>query len=338
MIETLPAAWYRDPDQYRRERHAIFRRQWLLAAHEQQLPAPQGALAVTIAGWPLVLVRHPDGQVMGFHNVCRHRAAPLVWDGQAAPCAQLRCRYHGWRYALDGRLIATPGFGEDVNPEGWGLHPVQVQRWRGCVFVNLDPAPQDTLAQALEGLVDATAPLPLEEMVVYDTARHTLACDWKTYVENYLEGYHIPWLHPRLTQETEMRSYRVDVIGRTALHRVPTREGALSQGLWAWLWPNVALNFYGQGMSIEQMNPLGPGKMEIRYTYLSLPGAADQERAAAMAMSQEVTAEDVQICEAVQQNLEAGVYDTGQLSPRHENGVAAFQRWLSTALAAEQAE
>ncbi|MEL6342923.1 MAG: SRPBCC family protein [Myxococcota bacterium] len=334
MIETLPASWYRDPHQYHRERQMIFGRHWLVAAHESQLPSPQGAMAVTVAGWSLLLVRDQD-TIRGFHNVCRHRAAPLVWDGEAAACAQLRCRYHGWRYALDGRLTHTANFGEAFDPDEWGLHPIHVAVWRGMVFVNLsDSMAPPPLEDALTGLREAAASLPLESMRAWKTARHRLRADWKTYVENYLEGYHIAWMHPGLTREISLRDYTVAVDGRAAVHRVPTKPGAISQGFWAWLWPNVALNVYGDGMSIERMNPLGPGECEIVYTYLFPPGRPAQEMEESIALSGAVTAEDVQICEAVQRNLDAGVYDTGRLSPRHENGVAAFQRWVRSALAA----
>jgi len=329
--------WYHSPDQYALERQNLFGRSWLFASHIDRIPEPSGALAVTVAGWPLLLVRTPAGDITGFHNVCRHRAAPLVWDGQAERCSQLRCKYHGWRYTLDGALSRTPAFGEDLPAEDWGLHPITVQCWRGLIFVRIqtqESSCTETLQEALNGLLEPAAQMRLEEMALYRMARHTLRCDWKTYVENYLEGYHIPLMHPGLSREISIRNYRVDVHGRAALHRVPTREGAISQGLWVWLWPNVALNVYGEGMSLERMNPLASGQMEIEYTYLFHESYPEADRERAIAMSQSVTEEDVQIAEAVQRNLEAGIYETGCLSPRHENGVAAFQRWVRRALEA----
>ena len=331
MTPTLPARNYHDPDTFSKEQAAIFQRSWLLAGHATSVPSPTGACAVEVGGRSVLLVRPEGGELRAFHNTCRHRAAPLLWADTAAACKTLRCRYHGWRYGLDGALLATPSFGESVSGEDSGLWPVHLRQWRGLLFVNFDadPLPLKTL---ISGIDAATVGLPLEAMVAFKTARHTLRCNWKTYVENYLEGYHIPVLHPSLNQEISMRDYRVEMAGRCAIHQVPTRDGALNQGFWAWIWPNAALNFYGAGMSLERMCPISPTEMEIRYTYLAPADTPVEAREQAVAISQEVTAEDVQICEAVQRNLEAGIYTTGRLSPRHENGVAAFQQWVAETL------
>lgn len=330
MTETLPARWYHDPEVFRRERAAIFDSQWLIAGHESAIPSPSGALSVTVGGRPILLVRKADGQLRAYHNVCRHRAAPLLWDGQAEPCTALRCRYHGWRYSLDGALQAAPGYGAPP-PQDMTLFPVHLRLWKGILFVSCAETPPP-IEPVLDPLIPAAEALPLQNLTVQRTARHRLQCNWKTYVENYLEGYHIPWLHPSLTRQVNMRDYQVQVQGRTALHRVSARDGAINQGLWIWLWPNAALNVYESACNIEIMNPVSPDEMEIQYFYLfppDHPGAAQDDT---VAMSQEVTEEDIQICEAVQRNLSAGIYDTGRLSPRHEGGVAAFQAWVREAL------
>lgn len=334
MIPTLPARWYDDPDIFAAERAAIFDRTWLLAGHHTAIPAPTGAAALQVGGRSILVVRRQDGTLGAFHNVCRHRAAPLLWEGTSQRCAALQCRYHGWRYGLDGSLRSTSGFGEAFSAEDWGLLEVHLQQWRGFLFVCFRPTqePPPPLLEAISGLVGAAADLPLESMVAFDTRSHRLRCNWKTYVENYLEGYHIPWLHPTLSAEITMRDYQVTVAGRAARHVVPAREGAISEGLWVWQWPNVALNIYGTGMSIERMNPVSPTEMEIHYTDLSTADCSAEERARSVAMSEQVTAEDVRICEAVQANLSAGIYRTGRLSPRHEGGIAAFQGWVRQAL------
>lgn len=285
-----------------------------------------------MAGWPLVLVRTAAGGLRAFHNVCRHRAGPLVWEGEAEAGASLRCRYHGWRYALDdGALLQTPAFGGGVDRACSGLHAVHAAEWQGLIFVHLgaQPGPLEADLGDLPGLL---ADLELAAFRLRRVATHPLACNWKTYVENYLEGFHISFLHPRLKEEVRVAEYRVEVHDRCALHRVPTREGALSSGRWAWLWPNLAVNIYGEGLSLERMDPTGPRTTAIRYLYLFRgdPDGAEVDRQ--IAMSAEVTAEDARIVEAVQRNLEAGVYRSGVLSPRHELGVAAFQARVRASL------
>lgn len=333
MTPTLDARLYVDPATYAAERTQVFARSWQLVAASAQLPDPGDALAVTVAGWPLVVVRATDGSLRGFHNVCRHRAGPLVWDGTTERrCRTLRCKYHGWQYDLDGRLVKSPGYGTAPDPAHGQLFHVAAAEWRGLVFLHLggDDAP------ALEGWLGdlADAPIDLTGLHVDRTASHPLACNWKTYVENYLEGYHIPYLHKGLSREVDIEHYRVRCGTRHVTHEVPTRDGSTAEGFWAWLWPNVALNVYRDSMSLERIVPTGPESMRIDYVYLArdVSDATAEARAAQQAMSHEVTLEDIAICEAVQRNLAAGAYRAGELSPRHEGGVAFFQQLVRSHL------
>ena len=247
---------------------------------------------------------------------------------------RLRCGYHGWLYDESGRLERTPDFGEalDFDPASLGLEPLRVDEWRGFVFVCL-AADAMPLERALGRLPVLASPLALETYRFHGRSSHLLRCNWKTYVENYLEGYHIPYVHPRLHREIDVKAYAIETGDRVVNHLAPPRPRArepVYDGLWAWLWPNVALNVYGDGLSVERMLPVSPDRMRIDYLFLFREGA-DPE--AALAMCEEVTDEDRRICEAVQQNLEAGIYDRGRLSPRHEAGVHDFQRRVWDALA-----
>ena len=124
---TLPADWYLGPDQYEHERANIFASEWLWFASEAEVAAPCAYVAQEYAGWPLMVVRGDDGALRGFHNVCRHRAGPLVDDG-AGRCANLVCQYHGWAYSFDGRLRSARDFGAMLDPDDFALHSIQVDR------------------------------------------------------------------------------------------------------------------------------------------------------------------------------------------------------------------
>src|ERR1700744_5943362 len=139
-LETLPAWLYRDKEVYETERRNVFARSWLLIAHESQFPNAGEYVAASAAGYPLIAVRGAKGEVRAFHNVCRHRAGPLADDGQGKCEGQLVCRYHGWRYALDGRLASARDFGAagGFGPRDYALKPVQCETWRGFVFVNMN--------------------------------------------------------------------------------------------------------------------------------------------------------------------------------------------------------
>jgi choline monooxygenase len=330
---TLPSAWYGDPEVHERERRSIFGRSWLFFAFESRLQSPGDYVAADIAGWNVLVVVDDDGSLRGHHNVCRHRAGPLV-DAGTGRVPSLVCRYHGWAYGLDGALRSARDFGGELDCDAISLEPVLVGTWRGLVFVNLDlshDAP--TLLDALGTFVEACEPYAIEAFVPTVERDHRLACNWKTYADNYLEGYHIPLVHPGLNKEIDTKRYRVDVDDdhRWVSHSAPTRDGALNQGRWLWRWPNLALNVYPDGMCVERYDPVSRSDTRLRYTYAFVdPAAAAIEEV--VRMSSEVTSEDVAICEAVQRNLDSGIYVDGWLSPRHEAGLAAFQRWVRAAV------
>ncbi len=331
VVETLPAALYRDPAQWARERRGVFAKAWQFFTHESAVANPGAWAAETLAGFPLLVVRGQDDVLRGFHNVCRHRAGPLT-EGEAGQCeGLLTCRYHGWTYALDGRLRSARDFGpaEGFDPRDFSLWPIRVETWRGLVFVNLDPKAQ-SLAAFLEPLERHLAGKDWAGLTVALKRSHAMGCNWKTYVENYLEGYHVPAMHPGLDAEIDASRYAVEVDGPVVIHEAPLREpGAVYEGLWAWLWPNLGVNVYGRGLMLERMSPVGHDRTHLDYIYLTPDG--EVLPAETLAMSDQVVAEDIWIVERVQENLNAGVYETGQLSPRHEGAVAAFQAFVRAA-------
>lgn len=332
--ETLPAALYRDPALYETERRQLFARSWQLAAHAAQFGSTGAYLTISIAGYPLLLVRGEDGHIRAFHNVCRHRAGPLAEDGQGVCATDLVCRYHGWRYALDGRLASARDFGpaEGFDPRAYGLISVSCEVWRGFVFINMDrTAPP--LATAIAPLAERMRDLPLETFLPGRQSRHEIRCNWKVYVENYLEGYHIPLVHPGLNAFVDSSRYEVEVAGTAVFHHAPPRNGVPVAGLWAWLWPCLGVNVYGRGLMMERMSPLDHARTRLDYLYFFPSEAAEGEQTAAILSSEATTAEDLAITEAVQRNLNAGIYETGRLSPKHEQGVALFQNLYARAMA-----
>lgn len=328
MQPTLPARLYGDPDAWARERQAVFAHSWLCLGHQAEALEAGDWIAADIAGWRLLAVRGKDGALRAFHNVCRHRAGPLV-EGEHGRCdGELVCRYHGWRYALDGRLRAATGFGraEGFDPREFGLFEVRLETWRELVFVNLDPdaAPLTETTAPLEALLAARGlSLPAPAL----RRSHDLACDWKTYAENYLEGYHIGAVHPVLADELGQAEYRVRVEGDLVVQEAAGVNDGPQAGVWGWLWPNLGINVYRDGAMIERITPLGPGRTRLDYLFLSDGGPA--ALGDSLTASDRLTAEDAAICAAVQANLSAGAYDRGVLSPRHEAAVGWFQQRIA---------
>lgn len=328
MQATLPARLYGCPDAWARERTAVFGHAWLFVGHEAEAATPGDWIATDVAGHRLLVVQGRDGALRAFHNVCRHRAGPLV-RGASGHCeGELVCAYHGWRYTLDGRLRAATGFGtvEGFDPREFGLLAVRLEVWRGLVFVNLSPkaAPLEDHVAPLEALLTERG---LEIAAPALRRSHDLNCDWKVYAENYLEGYHIGSVHPVLAGELGSAEYRVRVEGDLVVQEAVGVNDGPQAGVWGWLWPNLGINVYRDGAMIERMTPVGAGRMRLDYLFLNDGGAT--ALGDALEASDRLTAEDARICEAVQANLSAGAYDTGVLSVRHEAAVGWFQSRLA---------
>ena len=328
LFRTLPARSYFDADQYERERREIFGKEWLWFASESEVASSGAFVAREYAGWRLMVVRSPDGALRGFHNVCRHRAGPLVDEGSGT-CANLVCQYHGWAYGFDGRLRSARDFGVDLDPDEHALSGIRVEVWRGQVFVNLD-ASAPPLVDDLRDFFEECGGFAIESMQVVRSAHHDLACNWKTYADNYLEGYHIALIHPLLNRMYDSKRYEVILGDRYCRHYAPARDGIESPGRWLFRWPNLALNIYGDSMNIELIVPTGPRSCRVLYIHLFLDpdgpdGPDGREIERVICIADEVMEQDRAMVEVVQRNLESGVYDDGLLSPQHERGLVQFQ-------------
>lgn len=327
----LPVELYRGEEALRSDRVNVLRRTWQFVGHENMAPNAGDYLADVVGGAPVVVVRNAEGGLAGFHNVCRHRAGALVADG-AGNCADgFTCRYHGWRYALDGRLRSAVDFGKapGFDPRQYGLFPIRVETWRGLVFVNLDLA-AEPLAD-LVGPLAARWPDDQSALPLVEKRTHQIGCNWKTYVENYLEGYHIQKVHPEFDSDVVVAEYRTEVVGEVVFAAAPPRDASVYGGVWGWLWPNLGVNVYRHGYMMERMTALGPSLTRLDYFYFYEPDRK-AELVEMLKFSDLVTAQDLQVCEEVQRNLEVGVYQGGVLSPKHEVGVAWFQDRIAGAL------
>jgi choline monooxygenase len=318
---TAPVEFYRDPAIFAAERTAIFARSWQFLGLESDLARPGDFLAETIAGYPLMAVRDEAGALRAYHNVCPHRAGPLVGEARGRCGREIVCRYHGWRYGFDGRLQAAEHFDEGggLDLGAYSLFPARVETWRGFVFVNVDleAAPLSETLRPLDARLGNRASLSAR---VRDS--HTVACNWKVYVENCLEGYHLEGVHPGLAADVHAGRHDVRIDGDVAMHDLPADFDG-SEGLWAWVWPNLGLTLNQGVLRIEHMRPQGPDSTLLQHLYLHEP--EDPSVDAAHLSSEQMTDEDAWICERVQQNLDAGVFRSGPLSPSHEGALAWFQ-------------
>ncbi|HEY3520205.1 MAG TPA: aromatic ring-hydroxylating dioxygenase subunit alpha [Rhodanobacteraceae bacterium] len=339
---ALPARFYTGAESAALDRRAVFARSWQLLAHASQLEQPGDHVVGEIASVPMLLVRGADGELHALHNVCRHRAGPLaLCDGRGAK--RLRCHYHGWTYALDGQLLSAPEMqtAEDFDVAAVRLPRAHVAVWRNLVFASLsDDAP--ALHELLDGIDARLGAHAIDDYVFHARESYDIECNWKTYIDNYLEGYHVPHIHPELNRMLDYRSYVVETSRWHSLQHSPLESGDALYGngvaLYWFIWPNTMLNVMPGRLQTNRVLPLAPDRCRVVFDYfypeaalVAFPEHAQDRVARDRAFSDLVQREDVEMCEHVQRRLASGSYEAGRLNPLRENGVHHFHELLREA-------
>jgi choline monooxygenase len=339
---ALDPKHYLGPDALAFDQANILAPGWQVLAPESAASGTGDHIVREIAGRPVIIVRGADGVLRGFFNICRHRAGPLAaCDGRGAK--RLRCGYHGWAYGLDGGLKAAPGMdgAEDFDPSKLALAPIDVEVWGGLVFARARTAtsPQGVaFSDWIGGLETWCDAAQLAQMRHHHARVYEVGSNWKVYADNYLEGYHLPWVHPKLTQVVDFPGYTTE-LGRywsAQLSEVETETAAYATGkaVYVFLHPNTMLNIMPGRMQTNRILPDGPDRCRIEFDFYYSPG--EEHRAGEDdAFSDEVQEEDRRICEHVQKALASGAYEAGRLAPAHEAGLWAWHGLLREAYAAK---
>jgi choline monooxygenase len=337
---SVPAPFYTDPDVFAQEKEQVFARTWQVVGHHSQLTKPGDFFTTELLGEPLLLVRGAQGELRGFYNVCRHRAGP-----PAEGCGSrklFRCGYHGWTYGLDGALISAPEFegqpGFDANE--FALAPVRAEEWFNLVFVNFDSS-AEPLIKSLGQLPAQAERFGFMGMRLFERRTYDMKCNWKTYVDNYLEGYHLPSVHPGLNRELDYNAYSVEPYARHVRQFSPIRGAQPGDATprryqqansdlttdYFWIFPNWMLNCYPDNVSLNIVLPIDANRsLAIFEWYLPEEGLGSGAAKSAVEFSDQIQIEDVGICETVQKNLHSRSYQRGRYSIRQEAGVHAFHR------------
>ena len=328
MTLALDPDRYRSTDWYDRERHSVWSNEWLMVCAASEVQHPGSYVARDMADFPVVVARRPDGDLTAFLNICPHRAGPILWPGEGTT-GNLVCRYHGWAFNWDGDLVSARDFGDsdDLCPEQRSLQSIDVDEWCGMIFVRIARG-GPSLIDSLGGLVSVVDQFPTDSFTFVRRMVRVLRCNWKTYVDNYLEGYHVQLIHPSLSPALDMKTYRVSVPEDGYCHHTcDTTEGSPSGGAWLFRYPNLALNIYADGMNVERIIPVGKDTTHVVYDYYC--SSSDESAIASMLeMSNVVLDEDQTMCEQVQKSIDSGAYKPGPLSPKHEVALQWFQNRL----------
>ncbi|MEZ5924634.1 MAG: aromatic ring-hydroxylating dioxygenase subunit alpha [Hyphomicrobiaceae bacterium] len=351
----LPNEAYWSPEWFRLEQERIFRRAWVFAGAAAQIPQPGDVKPLEVGGVPIMLVRGQDGVVRGFQNVCRHRGMQIVTE----PChkASLTCPYHAWSYGLDGKLRSRPHFlgpdKSDTFKAGGGpkldLVPVRVAEFHGCLFVNISGA-ADPLETWMQPVLDELAGYDLSAIRWAGKIDFDIEANWKLVYENYMEGYHVFALHPRLLNfapmdvrwsgkwdgNTFVNGYRFPKMEAGRGEGLPNYPGLSaensSRGTWFLTMPHFAVEIFPDQFTVLVAYPEAPDRCrEELHVFLIGDEAATGDRYAAaraevFKMWDDLNREDISILKGMQQGRKCPGYDGGRLSPHWEHPTLGYAR------------
>jgi phenylpropionate dioxygenase-like ring-hydroxylating dioxygenase large terminal subunit len=330
---SLPGWVYRDPDYFEVEMTRVIRPSWQIVCHDSDMPEPGDWRTLDILGESVIVIRGADGMARAFANVCRHRGSRLV-DGHEGCAKRLTCPYHAWTYATDGRLIALPHREDypDFDPADWGLIPVELERWRGFLFVRLE-AGGPSVAEMMAPCEAEIAPHRFEELrALGRITMRPRGVNWKNVADNYSDGLHIDVAHPGLTRlfggsyaiEAGAHVDRMsgDLVDRPSpnlserayQHFLP--EGAGRTWLYFKLWPNIAFDIYPDQVDFMHFVPVSPTETLIREISYAIPDDRREMRAARYLnwrINRQVNAEDTTLISRVQRGMGSSLYRPGPL-------------------------
>jgi len=349
QASTLPARAYSDPEIYAAARERIFARSWQFIADTDSVKVPGQVNPVTLLPGcidePLLLTRDHSDTLHCLSNVCTHRGT-ILCPGPGHE-KSLVCRYHGRRFDLDGTFKHMPEFGDAAgfpSPKD-NLPRLNFETWGKFIFASLNPA--FPLNELLAEMKSRLAWLPLHEFT-FDPSRsrdYLIHANWALYCDNYLEGFHIPFVHASLNEAIDYGSYTTELYrwsnlqlgiakGGDEAFEIPASSpdhGKRIAAYYYWLFPNTMFNFYPWGVSVNVVQPMAVDR--TRVSFLAFVWKPDKLDRGAGAGLDRVEREDEAVVEAVQRGVRSRLYDRGRYSPTREQGVHHFHRLLAAALA-----
>lgn len=342
---TIDSSFYTSQHYFDLCREKLFSRSWQLIGDSDQVSEPGSAWPFTVLeGFldePLVLTRDKNNQIRCLSNVCTHRGNILVYE----PCKLhgLVCKYHGRRFSLDGKFLSMPEFKEVKNfPEkSDNLHELKLFQWGKLLFTALHP---EINAEEIFGdIMKRLYWFPMDKLKLdaSKSKEYSLSANWALYCENYLEGFHIPFVHAGLNEVLDFGEYTTDLYRYSNVQVGVAKDGEACfdlpkdapdygkniAGYYFWAFPNTMLNFYPWGISVNIIKPVSVS--ETRVTYLTY--VCDESRLGSGAGNNlhDVEMEDEEVVENVQKGVRSRFYNKGRYSVNREQGTHHFHTLLA---------
>ncbi|CAN5389576.1 SRPBCC family protein [soil metagenome] len=322
---TLSADFYTDPKYFELSREKIFARSWqfLGKADEVECLKPTTILP-GLLDEPILLIKN-DESLACFSNVCTHRGKILVEE----PCkaSLVRCGYHGRRFSLEGKFLSMPEFEgvEDFPCESDNLRQLPFESSRGFMFASLDPV--DTFEAFIgDAATFASDTYDPEGLRLVAAREYQVNAHWALYCENYLEGFHIPYVHQALNAVVDYGSYKTETFRYSSLHTGYDDAGKIA-AQYLFVFPNLMFNFYPWGISVNIVRPVSPSKTTVEFlTYVGNESLVEKGAGADL---HGVEIEDEAVVESVQKGIRSRFYDRGRYSPTREQGTHHFHRLIA---------
>lgn len=336
---TIPSEWYYDDTLFNLEKSSIFSKSWHLVGPEKVIPNVGDSIVKKINNQPIIISRQKDESVKAFYNVCQHRGGPLLRKNTCLKAFQ--CKYHGWTYNLNGTLIKTREFEgvKDFEIEKHSLKSIDLRSWMGLIFINFKVG-SNFPVEIFKEIENRIAPINFLNYIHHSNVSYSIKCNWKTYIDNYLEGYHIPFVHPKLNKVINYKLYKTELFKNHSLQSVPIEPDKnpykrnKKSDIFAYyytIFPNILLNIAPGRLQTNVIEPISEKLCKVHFDYYFEKVDTNAIKRD-IDFSNEIQKEDIQICEEVQIGLESKGYDQGRISIQSEKGLHHFQSILKKGL------
>ena len=357
---TLPSSDYYDELTYRRERDALWYREWVYVGRAQEVANPGQFVTRDVAGQSVIITRNSEDALRAFYNVCRHRGAQLCDEPAGEVKAVFQCPYHAWCYDLDGALVATPKVGEDeVDRSKLGLSKVHIDEWQGFVFVNLSREQPKPLRDSLADHYDPPIRFEvhqLDRLHLLKVTEAVVEANWKIIIENYNECLHCPIVHPELIEVVPLykkgmvtdptrndggtlvtaggTTYSGDTRSRRAI--LPGLTDEQSHAIFgAQVFPNMFLDIAGSNAVSTRLVPEGPTRTRVFSEYLFIPedmAEPDFDPSPVIDFCELVAGQDFEVSERVQRGVTSRGFPFG-VYPEKDSYVHEFNEYYREVMA-----
>ncbi|RBM19027.1 aromatic ring-hydroxylating dioxygenase subunit alpha [Streptomyces sp. PT12] len=358
LLPTLPGRAYTDPESFRREQELIFETRWFCAVRAGDLLTPGSFRTVTVGRESILIARARDGALRAFLNVCRHRGARLCTEESGQVRRNLRCPYHAWTYALDGRLVAAPNLRDlpGLDRSAYGLVDVALREWMGYAWVCLaeDPPSFDETVigsvAARLGDADAVGRYRPEDLVLGRRIGYDVRANWKLIVENFMECYHCATIHPELVAvlpefaggyaaqsqvghgaEFAAGAEGFTVDGGPGFGRLPGLADDQDRRYFAaTVRPQVFINLVPDHVILHRMFPLAADRTRVECDWLYAAEVIDEgaDVSSSVELFHRVNEQDFAACERTQLGMHSRAYGRGGVLVPTEHHITEFHRWV----------